>query len=142
MESLSHVSALPWLCIGDFNEITSATEKAGGTVRPARQMTRFHDVIHFCGFHDLSFHGVPYTWFKNQPSEWRLRIRLDRALANHPWKSKFVGAEVHHVPMSTSDHSLLALRLPKVEEDRNRRGQRMFRFEAMWLRDPQCDEVV
>ena len=136
MESLSHVSALPWLCIGDFNEITSATEKAGSNVRPARQMTRFHDVIHFCGFHDLGFHGVPYTWFKNQPSEGHLRIRLDRALANHAWKSKFVGVEVHYVPMSTSDHSLLALRLPKEEEDRNRRGQRMFRFEAM------CDEVV
>ena len=142
LESLSHVSALPWLCIGDFNEITSATEKAGGNVRSERQMTRFRDVIHFCGFHDLGFHGVPCTWYKNQLSEVRLRIRLDRALANHAWKSKFVGAEVHHVPMSTSDHSLLALRLPKQEEDRNHKGQRMFRFEAMWLRDPQCDEVV
>ena len=105
-------------------------------------MTRFRDVIHYCGFHDLGFHGVPYTWFKNQPNEGRLQIRLDRALANHAGKSKFVGAEVHHVPMSTSDHSLLTLRLPKEEEDKKRRGQRMFRFEAMWLRDPQCDEVV
>ena len=105
-------------------------------------MTRFHDVIHHCGFHDLGFHGVPYTWFKNQPNEGRLRIRLDRALTNNAWKSKFVGVEVHHVPMSTSDHSLLALRLPKEEEDKNRRGQRMFRFKAMWFCDPQCDEVV
>ena len=71
-----------------------------------------------------------------------MRIRLDRTLANHAWKSKFVGVEVHHVPMSTLDHSLLALRLPKEEEDRNCRGQRLFKFEAMWLRDPQCDEVV
>ena len=46
LESLNHFSALPWLCIGDFNEITSAVEKAGGNVRPARQITRFRDVIH------------------------------------------------------------------------------------------------
>ena len=104
MESLSHFSALPWLCIGDFNEISSAIEKEGGNIRLARQMTRFRDVIHYYGFHDLGFHGVPYTWFKNQPSEGRLQIHLDRALVNHAWKSKFIGVEVHHVNMSTLGH--------------------------------------
>lgn len=142
LESLSHFSMLSWLCIGDFNEITSAAEKEGGNVRPARQMNRFRDVIHYRGFHDLGFHGVSYTWFKNQPNEGCLQIRLDRALANHAWKSKFMGAEVHHVNMSTSDHSLLALRLPTKRGGKNHRGQKLFRFEAMWLRDPQCDEVV
>ena len=101
MESLSHFSALPWLYIGDFNEISSAIEKEGGNIRLARQMTWFCDVIHYYGFHDLGFHGVPYNWFKNQPS---LQIRLDIALVNHAWKSKFIGVEVHHVNMSTSDH--------------------------------------
>ena len=67
-------------------------------------MTRFRDVIHYYGFHDLGFHGVPYTWFKNQPSEGRLQIHLDRALVNHAWKSKFIGVEVHHVNMSTLGH--------------------------------------
>ena len=30
LESLSGISGLPWLCIGDFNEITSAFEKEEG----------------------------------------------------------------------------------------------------------------
>ena len=38
--SLSGISNLLWLCIGDFNEITSAFEKEGGNIRPLRQMTR------------------------------------------------------------------------------------------------------
>ena len=38
--SLSGINNLLWLCIGDFNEITSAFEKEGGNIRPLRQMTR------------------------------------------------------------------------------------------------------
>ena len=50
---------LPWLCIGDFNEITKIEEKSGGAIRPEKQMQEFRDCQDFCGLKDLGFSGLP-----------------------------------------------------------------------------------
>ena len=57
---------LPWLYMGDFNEITKAEEKKGGAFRPEGQMKAFRDALDFCGFRDLGFVGLPFTWCNNQ----------------------------------------------------------------------------
>ena len=36
LESLGHSNQLPWLCIGDYNEIISQTETSGSCARLAR----------------------------------------------------------------------------------------------------------
>ncbi|XP_075674814.1 uncharacterized protein LOC142644006 [Castanea sativa] len=141
LESLGSSNALPWLCLGDFNEIISHMEKAGGSLRPARQMDRFRTAISHCGFVDLGHMGSPFTWSRNHPTEGRIHIRLDRALATATWKRHFPGTVVHHLSMSTSDHSMLAVCLPTLKP-RQKRYHPPFRFEAMWLKDPRCAEVV
>ena len=55
LESFETHNQHPWLCIGDFNKITSSNEKKGGNPRLARQMDRSRMVINLCAFHDLSF---------------------------------------------------------------------------------------
>ena len=41
---------LPWLCLGNFNEILSTNEKEGGVTRPQNQMEGFRNVVNFCEF--------------------------------------------------------------------------------------------
>ena len=41
---------LPWFCCGDFNEILSMNEKAGGVLRSQSQMDSFQQVVNLCGF--------------------------------------------------------------------------------------------
>ena len=141
LESLGRTNQLPWLCIGDFNEILSHSEKSDGRLRPARQLDRFHGAIDLCGFHDLGFVGSPFIWPKTDRLEGSLRIRLDRALADNAWRLIFTSAVVHHIPMSTLDHYMLSLHLQDDHHNR-RKNKRLFRFEEMWLRDPRCFEVV
>ena len=86
LELLSCSSTLPWLCLDDFNEITSHTEKAGGNLRPTKQMDRFHTAISHCGFFDLGHRGSSFTWSRNHPREGRIHIHLDRAFATAAWK--------------------------------------------------------
>nr|POF20769.1 hypothetical protein CFP56_73574 [Quercus suber] len=141
LESLKHSNNLLWLCLGDYNEIISQAEKSGGSLRPARQMDRFREVIHHCGFIDLGYTGSPFTWSRNHPVDGRTYIRLDRALATIAWKSLFQNTVVQHVPTSASDHSMLVVILSSIR-CRRPKFHAPFRFEAMWLRDPRCAEVV
>ena len=76
---------LPWLCLGDFNEIVKAEEKIGGAPRRERQMTDFRAALDFCGFCDLGFVGSPFTWCNNQFDGVVTWIRLDRGVANTAW---------------------------------------------------------
>lgn len=41
---------LPWLYVGNFNEITKAEEKKGGALRLEHQVKAFRDALDFCGF--------------------------------------------------------------------------------------------
>ncbi|XP_050290428.1 uncharacterized protein LOC126728679 [Quercus robur] len=44
---------MPWMCIGDYNEILSAIEKNGGPKRSQKQMEGFRNVINEYGFQDM-----------------------------------------------------------------------------------------
>ena len=127
--------------MGDFNESVSDSEKLGGNLRSPKQMERFRDAINRCQFRDLGYVGPRFTWnkiFTNGDSWW---VRLDRALATPEWYSNFANAKLHHLSTIALDHCILALRWNQREKRRNR-GVKPFRFEAMWLHDPRCVEVV
>ena len=44
---------LPWICIGDFNEILSTNEKQGGEQRSEWQMANFREVLDDCRLRDI-----------------------------------------------------------------------------------------
>ena len=62
LRRLNSKHSLPWLCVGDFNEIIRAHKKLGGRPKPSRQMEVFRDVLDKCGFQDLGFSGNKFTW--------------------------------------------------------------------------------
>nr|POE52881.1 hypothetical protein CFP56_67942 [Quercus suber] len=53
----------------------------------------------------------------------------------------FVNARVAHISTVESDHCMLCLHWGRDTRNRKRTGK-LFRFEAMWLCDPRCPEVV
>ena len=75
---------------------------------------RYGGLQDFMVIQDLGFVGPPFTWSKNNGEEGWIRVRVDQALANNEWQAKFQGAAVHHIAMSTSDHSLLPLWFPYI----------------------------
>ena len=70
----------PWICAGDFNEITKQSEKRGGRIQPHGQMQAFREVLDECGFIDLGFVGSEFTWHKHF-ADYTVWERLDRAVA-------------------------------------------------------------
>lgn len=53
----------------------------------------------------------------------------------------FPFSKLLHIASSTSDHSILLLKTSNPPRQKAR-GSKLFRFEAIWLRDEACSEVV
>ena len=141
LENFSHRSDLPWICMGDYNEIMHAKEKEGGGVRPEGQMRRFREVVNRCQLRDLGYMGLDFTWSRRLGSKGWVRERLDRAMVSKNWAATFPVARLFHVATSVSDHSILLLKESRPTR-KQRKHSKMWRFESMWLEDERCIDVV
>jgi hypothetical protein len=107
LKVLGRLSPIPWLCIGEFNEVVSLSEKWGGGGRPNSQMKKFQSVLTECELSDLGFRGPKYTWSNYQKGQTLIKERLDRGVANSAWSELFPAAEVWVDFSWNSDHALL-----------------------------------
>lgn len=89
LRHLHSSSMLPWLCIGDFNEILTSDEKQGRIPRPIQQMEEFHNVLLQSELIDLGYNGNKFTWRNGQLGEAFVQERLDRACATIRWRALF-----------------------------------------------------
>ncbi|XP_074297688.1 uncharacterized protein LOC141628442 [Silene latifolia] len=78
---LASTSLLPWMCLGDFNEILYSTEMKGGS-RMQWQMNNIRDAVDECGLRDLPYEGYAFTFDNGQAGDANRQCRLDRAMVN------------------------------------------------------------
>jgi hypothetical protein len=57
-------SDLPWVCIGDFNEVSHQSEHNGVQERSNAQMAGFREMVDVCGLLNLGFEGCSCTFEK------------------------------------------------------------------------------
>ncbi|XP_074352956.1 uncharacterized protein LOC141692116 [Apium graveolens] len=139
MRTLAMNNSLPWCLIGDFNNVTSQNDKAGGIPYPQRLIQGFREVLNDCNLVDMELRGYPYTWERGAgTSEW-IEVRLDRAIVNIPFLDVFTDATLTNLEISTSDHCPILLGLQKIIKDVHIKN---FRFENAWLREPMCHQIV
>ena len=121
---------LPWALMGDFNEVITEEEKAGGNPICQRRVRAILDCMNECQMMDLGFSGPKFTWTNKRELGGLIQCRLDRVWANPVWKSSFPEANVTHLARVNLDHCPLLLNLcPNLSNASNR----PFRFQPMWL---------
>lgn len=71
-------------------------------------------------------------------------IRLDRGVATPSWAEMFPTVRVHHIEGSLSDHTPLWVCSDdeQVQFYKKKKKKRPFRFEAMWMKDEGCGDVM
>ena len=84
---------------------------------------------------DLKFKGPRFTW-----SRGFLLKRLDRAICNNAWLSKFSDNSVLHLPKVASDHRPVLVWFERVVWRHH--GNRPFRFLASWLTNDHFNNFV
>ncbi|XP_019176865.1 PREDICTED: uncharacterized protein LOC109172170 [Ipomoea nil] len=139
LRELKAQSDLPWVVIGDFNDIASHAEKRGVNPHPDSLIRGFNDTLLDCGLSDLGMVGYEFTWERGRGTHRWVEERLDRAVASGDWCEMYTGVSVYNLPSVTSDHSALNL---VMEGGRIGRRTRGFRFESAWMLDANCKQVV
>jgi hypothetical protein len=135
IRELKNNSPLPWVIMGDFNEILYSHEKEGGNPRPFGYMQAFRDALVDCDLEDLGFVGDRFTWRRG-----RIRQRLDRAVANGAWVTMHPGA-VLNLEFIRSDHRPILLDT-EYQEVPVQSGHVPKRFEAKWLQEADFRQEV
>jgi hypothetical protein len=103
-------------------------------------MDGFRDVVNACGFIDMGFLGLAYTWDNRQEGAHNIKVRLDHAFANPAFSDMFRNIKVWHVQNTESDHCCLVVECYRGRR-RSRRRQN-FKDENMWRRDPSYSWLV
>uniref|UniRef100_A0A803PS58 Reverse transcriptase domain-containing protein n=1 Tax=Cannabis sativa TaxID=3483 RepID=A0A803PS58_CANSA len=144
LQRLADVSpSLPWIAIGDFNEILSNEVKSGGCLRSERQMESFRKTLDHCKLHETSFEGDPFTWIKNRSGVNTIKERLDWCFVKHHWVSLFHAPHVLHLDYYSSDHrAISATFAPASSRFQPEKRRSRFRFEKLWLSDSQSKEII
>ncbi|XP_074270702.1 uncharacterized protein LOC141594592 [Silene latifolia] len=136
---LSRQSQLPWVCLGDFNEILYSTEMIGGN-RPQRQMNNFRDAIDDCGLRDVPWEGYNFSFDNGQAGDANRQCMLDRALCTAAWTDLFPFARLFYLAREWSDHAPIKLVLNRRDIEYPR--PRKFRFEQIWVGAEGCNDAV
>ena len=141
-ENLTQVAQLhnmPWLLLGDFNEVLSSEDKFGGRSINLNRALDFKECLDTCSLLDLGFSGPKFTWSNlRQVSDLFLEC-IDRCFANPSWRLLYPEAFVTHLPRVFSDHCPVLLELSKPPPASINKP---FRFQTMWLHHPEFHDVV
>ncbi|KAK9939901.1 hypothetical protein M0R45_016581 [Rubus argutus] len=133
LDNLMLAHPVPWLFIGDFNELYSGADKNFGTM--AGRIGGLKRWVDRNALIDLGFIGSCYTWTNN-----RIKERLDRAFCTSDWRICFPEAFIRHLPRLKSDHCPILLQLHS--NNPVNRTTTPFRFQAMWFTHEDFSEFV
>ena len=130
---------LPWLMIGDFNEVLYGEDKLRGNHINLKQALEFKACLDSCSFVDLGFVRPKYTWTNKRQISDLILERLDRCFTNPIWRILYPKVVVTHLPRTFSDHHPVLIELWKTNVNRL---VRPFCFLTMWLLHPDFPRIV
>ena len=106
-----HLS-LPWIMLGDFNETLASSEHSRALDYRTDQsgMRHFQEAITDCSVLDLPYTGALFTWW-NKRVEDPIGKKLDRALVNQEWLTRYPQSSAHFDAGGISDHARCFVRL-------------------------------
>lgn len=139
IEEVRKFHNLPWLMIGDFNEVLCVEDKFGGNQVNLNKVLELKAYLDSYSFVDLGFVGPKYTWTNKRQILDLILERIDRCFANPLWRILYPEAMATHLPKTFFDHHPMLIELWTPNLDRL---SRPFRFQTIWLLHPDFPKIV
>lgn len=118
MRRLAGESTFPWMILGDFNNILSPDEKRRGATRPNWLYNGFREVVLDYNISDVMLHGHQFMWSRGRNVNNWVEKRLNRAIGNPEWHSRFNSATLNNLIAPILDHNPIMLDTSPVVIDR------------------------
>ena len=93
---LCSIVQLPYIIIGDFNELSCRNDKLGGADFSFARLNYMNRLFSSLECFELPFSGQAYTWHKTRSGSNNILERLDKGVANLEWLNLFLGAKLNH----------------------------------------------
>ncbi|XP_024990681.1 uncharacterized protein LOC112524970 [Cynara cardunculus var. scolymus] len=132
------IGSNPWIVMGDFNSMLFPHDGFGGSSRRNIDMSDFFACVEDVEIFDMQYTGVHFSWNQKPNSEGGIMRKLDRAMANAEFTSKYHDATVHFHPAGLSDHSPVVLSF-KGGLRKTRYG---FKFDNLMAEHPDFLKIV
>lgn len=100
---------IPWLLVGDFNQVLDDSEKRGGKPIAQYRARPFREMVNGCALIDIGFEGLRFTWSNMRRGSALVEESIDRYFCNQLWLNRFPKARVSHLPRILSDHHLVLI---------------------------------
>lgn len=139
LTKVAQLHNLPWLVLGDFNEVLCGEDKYGGRQVNINRALEFKECLDLCNLLDLGFSGLKFTWSNLRQVTNLILERIDHCFGNPSWRIAFPEALVTHLPQVFTDHCLVLLELNKPPPICSNRP---FRFQTMWRMHPKFPRFV
>ncbi|XP_013617174.1 PREDICTED: uncharacterized protein LOC106323632 [Brassica oleracea var. oleracea] len=121
---LPQLCSLPWIVMGDFNEIISPSEHSSADHSTStRGMCDFRERLQQCSLSDLQYSGNTFTWSNSSVSK-----KLDRVVYNEEWLESFPESIAVFGKPGISDHSPCCTFLDQFKPPQKRPFQEMKPF--------------
>lgn len=129
LRNLNSTTQLPWVVMGDFNEIMFRYEANKISSSRDPYIYQFRNAVSDCNLRSVPFTGNQFTYSNRRRGSDEYKARLDRCLVSQGFQDLFVKFKVTHIFSYLSDHlpllfSIMPFRFP---------GTKNFQFEATWL---------
>lgn len=128
---------MPWVIIGDLNELSSSKDKLAKNKENSSRLNKFNNLLNKNKLIDIGHIRLPFTWWNSRLKD--NTILLDRVVANPAWTNVFKKAWVENIPIVGSDHGPILL---PMENPLQPKKFSPFRFEAKWLLQESFHQVV
>lgn len=129
-------NTLPWLLIGEFNELLSTTDKLGGSPIHSQQCKRLPTFLTKNNAIDVPCSQTAYSWKSNQDTF--LLERIDRAIIDTQFSNLFPNIIVKYGIFSLSDHAQVIFDSNSESFNTNC----LFCFNKMWTLDQGSHDIV
>lgn len=140
LRHIASFSTLPWVCLGDFNDLLDSSEKKGSRPHASWKIQGFRSAVVDARLSNLGMVGYQFTWERGRGTSKWVKERLDRVLTSSSWCDKFPNTRVQSLEANSSDHLPIFLDPAHNLSPASRNNR--FRFENLWLREADCEQIV